>query len=263
MRLPTVLLALSGLAAAAQHVGIGPYTPGPQLHWTLGLQRGQPTLSLRAEGSKDGRASRVDSDADLGLQREGSPWGAFLEYHGRASVLQLSYDTLKQSGQRALPRDILLEGTAYPAGTVLSSSVRAKGLGMVYTYKMVNRPDAWVGLDLGLQSLNIDLAALAPGPTPSSQQAHPHLLLPQVGISGWSSGAGGLLESRMYYRYFSRRGAVTTRLGVEARAYLYPRFGVRAFWESSTLRVPAGSLEGDLDLRLEAKAMGAGLVIRF
>jgi len=263
MRKVLVLLYLGGVTAFAQ-IGSSPqYGADPKLGWTFGVHRSQPNFSATAVGTKDGRASQVDTDADLGLGRSGSPYGAFLEYSGQAHGFRLGYDALRFEGERTLARSIQLDGVTYFAGTGLRSKAKLTVLEGLYTYKFLRQADAWIGLDLGVQVLKSELSALTLSGPAASQALSPTVALPQVGISGWSSGAGGLLESRVFYRYFRLHGATSTRYGVDARAYLYPRFGLRAFYEAGTVKAPAGSTQGDLDLRADSKLTGLGLVLRF
>jgi hypothetical protein len=262
MRIVLLLFCLQGVAALAQIGSTERGTPGPTLNWTLGVHRSQPSLSANTQGSKDGKASLVDTDADLGLQREGGPLGALLEYRSQAHGFRLAYDTFQFLGERALPRDIAVDGVPYAAGTPVRSRAKVKIYEGLYTYKFTQQPDAWVGFDLGVQFLQADLstANLATG---AAQAVAPSQAIPQIGISGWSSGADGLLESRVFYHYFALRGLTCHRYGLDARAYLYPGFGLRAFYESNKIKVPPGSTQGDLDIRMDATIYGLGLAIRF
>jgi hypothetical protein len=263
MRKVLVLLCLGGVTAFAQIGATPQYDAGPKLDWTFGVHRSQPTFSATAVGTKDGRASLVDTEADLGLGRSGSPSGAFLEYSGQAHGFRLAYDALRFEGERTLARDIQLDGVTYSAGTGIRSKARLTVVEGLYTYKFLRQADAWVGLDLGAQVLKSELSALTLSGPPTSSALSPTMVLPQVGLSGWSSGAGGLLESRVFYRYFRLQGASCSRYGMDARAYLYPRFGLRAFYEAGTVKAPAGSTQGDLDLRADSRLTGLGLVLRF
>ncbi len=263
MRKVLVMLCLGGVTAFAQ-IGSPPqYASGPQFDWTLGVHRGSPSFTAAAVGSKNGRISDVHTDADLGLGRSGSPTGAILEYQGQVHGLRFGYDQARFKGDQVLARDIFLDGVAYTAGTRLQSEAKVTVFEGLYTYKFLRQADAWLGLDLGAQVLKTDLAAADLSGSAAPQGLHPTLVLPQVGLSGWSSGAGGLLESRAFYRYFRMKGASCSRYGVEARAYLYPRWGLRAFYESGTVRLPAGSLQGDLDFQADSRQSGLGFVVRF
>jgi hypothetical protein len=262
MRMVSVLLLLSTVSAFAQLGSPGNYGPTPQLTWTFGVQRVQPSLTASVVGSKDGKASSVDTDADLGLAREGTPLGFFAEYQGQTQAFLISYDSARYGGNRILPRAIALDGVSYDAGTGLQTSAKVQVMEGLWTYKFVRRDDAWIGFDLGAQLMRADLSALAPS-SPQAQKASPSWLIPQVGLTALSSGAGGLLESRVYVRYFTHKGASLTRYGIDARAYLYPSFGLRAFFEDSRMHIPRGSLQQDLDIRVDRRVTGLGLVVRF
>ncbi len=261
MRKVAVLLFFISVSAFAQ---LGrPDGPGgtQQLNWTFGLQKVQPSLTASINGSRDGRVSSVDTSADLGLGREGNPLGFLAEYQGQTQAFLLSYDSAHYGGNQLLPRDIALNGTPYAAGTALQVSAKVKVLEGLWTYKLVQQPDAWIGFDLGLQLLQADLSALAPSAA-QAQSARPSWPIPQVGLTGWSTGANGLVESRIYLRYFTHRGATLTRYGIDTRAYFYPSFGVRAFFEDNRMHIPSGSLQGDLDIRADRRVVGFGLVVR-
>ena len=263
MRLAPMLFFLASIPAFAQLGRASDGGPVPLSGWTFGFQRVQPSLSASLQGSRDGKVSLVDTDADLGLARDGNPLGVLLEYQGVAHGFQFTYDSARYRGNRDLPRTIFLDGTPYAAGTPLQTQAKVEVLEGLWTYKFVRRPDAWLGFDLGVQVLRMDLKALAATATPSTQAAHPTGVLPQVGLTGWSSGVDGLLESRVYARYMTYRGATSFRYGVDARAYLYPKFGLRAFFEDGRVRVPQGSVEGDLEVRADRRITGVGVVIRF
>jgi hypothetical protein len=262
MRIPALLLCLTSLSAFAQLGAPLRAVGAPNLAWTLGVQKVQPTLSATVSGTRDGRTSLVDTDADLGLSREKSPLGFFGEYSGASSMLLLSYDATEYGGSRAQTRAIALDGHGYVAGTTVVSSAKVRVLDGVWTYKFIARSDAWIGLDLAGQYLMADLSA-RDATASLTQQASPSLLLPQVGLSAWSNGVDGLVETRVYYRLMKLKGASTTRYGLDARAYFYPNFGVRFFYDSSKIRIPAGSLQQDLDIAADRKSTGFGLVLRF
>lgn len=262
MRPVLVLPFLIGLTASAQ-IGRGSApVQVPQTGWVFGLQRLQPSLSVQAEGLRDGKATRVDSDGDLGLGRRGGSTGFLAEYQGQEHAFQISYASASFEGSRVLTRDILLDGTAFAAGTDLRSTADVEALEGLWTYKFARSGETWLGFDLGAQVFKADLEARSGSPA-QVRRARPSMVVPQVGLTGWSSGAGGLLESRAFVRYFAHRGASTLRYGLDARAYLYPSFGLRLVFEDSRIRVPRGSLEQDLDLRADTRFTGLGLVVRF
>lgn len=262
MRLVRALPILAALPLAAQAWSPGGPRAVPATGWVIGVHQLQPTLSVRAEGVRDGRATRVDSEADLGLGRSGRATGFLVEYQGQTQAFQVSYGSPRFGGDRVLTRDILLDGTPYAAGTGVKSSAKVVALEGVWTWKAARSAEAWIGLDLGALALRADLSAHGSLPV-QERRARPGLLIPQVGLTGWSSGADGLLESRLYLRYMAGRGAHATRYGLDARAYLYPSFGLRAFFEATRLRVPQGAFLQDLDLQVETRSTGVGLVVRF
>jgi hypothetical protein len=263
MRMVLFLLCLEGTAAFAQLGSSQWNAQGPQLNWTFGVQRSQPTITTSAQGSKDGRVSLVDTDADLGLTRDGSPLGAFLEYKTGPHGFRVAYDSTKLRGDRTLGRDISLNGVPYASGVVLHSTAKLTVLEGLYTYKFSLQPDAWVGFDLGVQQFKSELTAANLTTMAPAQGASPSMTLPQIGISGGSSGVNGLLESNTFLRYFTYKGASWYRYGLDGRAYLYPNFGLRAFYEAGRIKIPAGSTQGDLDIRMETRTFGLGLVLRF
>lgn len=263
MRVPTILLLLTTQLAFAQ-IGRseGRGATGPQTGWVFGVQKIQPSLTASIRGTKDGKATSVDAEGDLGLKRNGSPLSFLVEYQGQSQSFHFTYESGRVGGDQLLAQPITLDGTAYAAGTRVQTSAKTEVLEGLWTLKLSQQADAWVGLDLGVQVIRADASATA---TPGliTKTARPTMPVPQIGLTGFSSGADGLLESRAFLRYSRYQGATCFRYGLDARAYLYPSFGILAYFEDSRMRVPPGSLQGDLDIRADRRVTGLGLVIRF
>lgn len=264
MRVVPALLFLAGVSAFAQ---IGRYeapATGAAMRtgWILGVQKLQPTFTATVEGSKDGQVTVVNTESDLGLGRASGPLGFMAEYQGQVHAFFFSYGPERYEGNQVLPRDIMLNGTPYAAGTSLQSTGRIDVLEGLWTYKFVRQADAWVGFDLGAQYFKTEFTAFVSTST-QPQKASLNRLAPQIGITGYSSGADGLLDSRLFFRYFRYKGATITRYGLDARAYLYPSFGLRGFYEENRIHIPTGSIQQDLDSHSDRRLIGMGLIVRF
>ena len=114
-------------------------------------------------------------------------------------------------------------------------------------------PDAWLGFDLGLQAWTLDLDATS-APTvgsPTASSTRIKAPIPQIGLSGGSRGYNGAMEAKAYIHYLGYRSAKYTLYGVDFRVFPVSWFGLRAFYEGGRFDVPKGSIQDDLEVKLE------------
>ena len=133
----------------------------------------------------------------------------------------------------------------------------------IWTIKFVRGSDAWVGLDLGVQSWKIDMDATdfsGAIPPASTSITAP---IPQIGLSAGGRGFNGGIEAKAYVHYLTYKQAKYTMLGADLRYFPVRWFGLRAFYEGSTFDVPQGSVKDDLEFKLDRKGVGFGGVFRF
>jgi hypothetical protein len=265
MRLLPVVMSLSASALFAQ-LGAPP-VPAPTLQrsWTLGLQSYGPTLTGHFTGVQDGQPIALDLDTDLGLAKQKTTTGFFVNYQGPRFALQVSSGTAEYRGDRVVTRTVTLNGVNYTAGTRVQSHVKLASLDGVWTIKIIRGDAAWLGLDLGVQAWTLDLDALSV-PTvgsPLSASTSIKAPIPQVGLSAGGWGFDHMVEAKAYVHYLGYKQAKYTLMGADLRVFPVRWFGLRAFYEGSTFDVPKGSIKDDLEFNLERKGVGLGAVLRF
>lgn len=265
MRVLPIILLLSGTAAFAQ-LGAPNYAPvGSGRTWTLGVQSYGPSLTGHFNGLQDGQPIQVDLDGDLGLGKDKTTPGFFLDYQGPRFAFQLSSGKAEYRGDRVVNRSVTVDGTTYTAGTRVLSKVKLASVDGIWTIKFVSHPDAWLGFDLGVQAWTLDLdAASAPGSgAPIAASTRVTAPIPQVGLSGGSRGFNGAVESKIYVHYLGYKKAKYTLFGADLRVFPVRWFGLRAFYEGGSFDVPQGSVKDDLEFKLDRKGVGLGAVVRF
>lgn len=265
MRVLAIVLSLCATAAFAQLGAPSPAAPAVQRTWTLGGQSYGPTLTGHFVGTQDGKSIDVDLNSDLGLGKDKTTPGFFLDYQGPRFAFQLSNGAAEYRGDRTVNRTVTVNGTAYSAGTRVQSRVKLASVDGIWTIKFLRESDAWLGFDLGAQVWTLDLDATGvptggPSVTASTRVTVP---IPQIGLSGGSRGYNGAVESKAYVHYLGYKQARYTLYGVDVRIFPVSWFGLRAFYEGGSFSVPKGSIKDDLELKLDRKGVGFGAVVRF
>jgi hypothetical protein len=270
MRVLPVALILTSTAAFAQ-LGAPPSqaAPGYQSNWTIGGQSYGPTLTGNFQGIKDGQAILVDLDSDLGLARTKTTPGFFINYQGPRFILQVSNGTAEYRGDQVVSRKITIGGVDYTNGTRVQSHVKLASVDGIWTIKFMRDTDVWVGLDLGAQYWTIDMDATdvpvqsVPPVPPETASNHITAPIPQIGLSAGASGFNGAFEAKAYLHYLGHHQAKYTLFGADVRVFPVRWFGVRAFYEGGSFDVPKGSVEDDLQFKLDRKGTGFGAIFRF
>jgi len=265
MRILPLVLSLSASALFAQLGAPNAAVPDLQRSWSLGAQSYGPTLTGHFNGMQNGQPIALDLDSDLGLAKQKTTPGFFVDYQGPRFALQLSSGNSEYRGDRVVTRTITLNGTSYTAGTRVQSHVKLASLDGVWTIKLVRGSGAWLGLDLGVQAWTLDMDALSvpTAGSPVSASTQVTAPIPQIGLSVGGRGLDNLVEAKAYVHYLGYKQAKYTRVGADLRIFPVQWFGLRAFYEGSTFDVPKGSIKDDLEFNLERKGVGLGAVLRF
>lgn len=262
MRVLSITLLLSTNLAFAQ-LGAPTQPPtGFQRTFTLGAQAYGPTLTGHFTGVQDGQLFNVDLKSDLGVGKDKSTPGFFLDYQDFRFGFQVSTGSTEYRGNQTVSRPVTIDGTTYPASTQVLSHVKLANLDGTWTIKLMSESNAWLGLDLGAQVWTVDLDAADPAGVLSAS-TRVKAPIPQIGLSGGSQGYSGAVESKVYYHYLSYKRAKYTMYGLDFRIFPVRWCGLRAFYEAGKLDVPRGSIKDDLELQLERKGLGFGAVLRF
>jgi hypothetical protein len=262
MRVLLIALLLSTTAAFAQ-LG-STYAPAVDLQrtWSLGGQVYGPTLTGHFNGKIDGQDIALDLDSDLGLGKDKTTPGFFIDYQGPRFAFQLSSGTAEYRGDRTLTRQITLNGKTFSQSDRVQSHVKIASTDGIWTIKFVKGSDAWVGLDLGAQVWKLDMDA-TDVTNPATASTSVSVPIPQIGLSAGGRGYNGGLEAKAYVHYLSYKQAKYTLLGADLRYFPVRWFGLRAFYEGSSFDVPKGSVKDDLEFKLDRKGVGFGGVFRF
>lgn len=233
--------------------------------WSVGMQTYGPTLSGHFQGIQDGQPIAVDLDSDLGLGKDKSTPGFFVDYEGPRFGLQVSSGSAEYRGDRIVYRPVTVGGATYITGTRVLSHLKLGTVDGVWTIKFVRDIDTWLGFDLGVQAWTVDLDTTSDPTigTPAAASTRIKASIPQVGLSGGSRGFNGALEAKAYIHYLGYRSSKYTLYGLDLRAFPTSWFGLRAFYERGKFEVPRGSIQDDLDLQVDRKGVGLGAVIRF
>lgn len=244
--------------------------------WNGGLQFFGPTLEGHYQEFKTNpgdTANSFDFQKDLGLGKDGSKPGLFLEYQGPRFGLALSYDMQDYKGSQRLSRPVEIDGTTFQANGTVNTTMKVGGADLAWTIRCYRWEQAWVGVDLGLHAWLLDVKAngqalvsqpgLPPVTETRSASAKLPLPIPQIGLSG----GGHFLEGRGVVRgswhFLSYKGASYTRIQADARYYFLDWLGARVFVDQQTFDIPKGSIQNDVEAKLDRKGVGFGLVARW
>lgn len=265
MRVLPLGLFLCATAAFAQLGAPNAAPTGFLPTWSVGMQSYGPTLSGHFQGVQDGQPIAVDLDSDLGLGKDKTTPGFFMDYEGPRFGLQVSSGSAEYRGDRIVYRPITVGGATYTTGTRVLSHLKLATLDGIWTIKFARDTDTWLGFDLGVQAWTVDLDATSVPAfgTPTSASTRIKAPIPQLGLSGGSRGFNGALEAKAYIHYLGYRSAKYTLYGLDLRAFPTSWFGLRAFYEGGKFDVPRGSIQDDLDVQLDRKGVGLGAVVRF
>lgn len=234
--------------------------------FTIGGQVYGPDLTGHFQGIQDGQPIFLDLDSDLGLGKDKTTAGFFMDYQGPRFGFQVSSGSAEYRGDRLLTRSITLNGTTYSAADRVLSHVKLASVDGTWTIKFFSYPEGWVGFDLGVQAWKIDMDVhdVPPAPlTATYSSTSVSAPIPQFGLSGGTRAFDGRLESKATLHYLAYKGAKYTQFGLDVRVFPVKWLGLRAFYEGGSFDVPKGSVKDDLEFKLDRKGVGFGVVARF
>ena len=262
MRLTPLLALLSVTALAAQD---GPRSTPPGGHWEFGVIRQAPDFS--GSYSKVGGSS-YDTDRDLGLGKDTTGIGALIEYEGRRFLLHMATYSQDYIGDKVTSQDVTINNTTYSGGTEVKSQVKLRNYELDWTIKVWRWDMAYLGLDLGFNAWNLNVAAQGVGTAPGfppqyrSDAATVTVPIPQLGGS-FGAHLGKRADFRAYYNWLSRSGATYHRSGADLRFYPMNWLGLRVNYESEGFNVPEGSIDTTTALHINKNGVGFGAIARF
>jgi len=246
--------------------------------FTLGVYAGTPSLSghfLEKGGNLGDFKTNFDIERDLGLKTDGMAKGLYASYLGPRFGLSVDYLSTSYAGDKSFKGSVWVDGHEITGTGNLVSSLDTKIMDVNLTVKVISIKNVfWLGVDLGVQSWTVEgkvtgyLAPdnpLLPTPPPEGPYTVPPVTVPvpQVGISGGFSALGNRLEARGRFSFISYKGVSYKRVGADARFYVLPWLGVRAFFDGQSLDVPDGSVIDDMEVKLDRSVVGFGVAVRF
>ena len=142
MRVLLITLLLSSTAAFAQLGASNAPAADLQRTWTLGGQVYGPTLTGHFNGTINGQPIALDLDSDLGLGKDKTTPGFFIDYQGPRFAFQISNGTAEYRGDRTLTQQITLNGKTFSQSDRVQSHVKLATVDGIWTIKFVRGSDA-------------------------------------------------------------------------------------------------------------------------
>jgi len=229
----------------------------------LDIHQASPSLEGHFNGVQDGQPIHFDLQGDLGIEKDKAKLGAAFEFQGPRFGVELSADEQDYKGFHHLNQDVTIDGKTFAANTDIASALSVKCYTFNWTIRFIKPRPYWIGMDLGVRAWALDLQADNHNQlVPISAQTSPTLPIPQIGLSAGFHAFEQRLVVKGYYHLLSRNGASYAHFGADARVFPFKWLGVRAFFDSESFKVPKGSIQDDLELQLDRKGAGFGLIVR-
>lgn len=233
----------------------------------LDVHRVSPSLEGHVDGIQDGNPLVVDFQNDFGIQKDATKVGLSLEYQGPRFGVELSAEEQDYLGHNYVQRDIKINGSTFHAGALVDSDIKVKNYTFNWTIRAFKWPQFWIGLDLGVRVWDLDMTASAYEPAttvyvPPVVEKLP-VPIPQVGLATGFHALDDRIVGRGYYHLLTYKGASYHHAGVDIRYFPVNWLGIRFFSDTETFDAPKGSIKDDLEVRLDRKGTGAGVVLRF
>jgi hypothetical protein len=242
------------------------FAQGVESHWYLDVHRFTPTMTGHFDGISNNQPIDVDLQNDLALEKDKTKIGYGAEYQGTRFGLELSRDEQDYAGTNKISRAITINGQTFAASTLVTSSLKATNNTLNWTIRAVTWPHFWAGLDLGARATQLQLDATGVEPFTGVNAAADYkitLPIPQVGPSLGIVAFDGRLVAKGMVHVLAYKGANYIHTGVDLRFFPISWLGVRAFFDDEHFRVPDNSIKDNLDILLDRKGTGFGIVARF
>ncbi len=239
----------------------------PASKWSFGFHQYSPTFEGHVTDFKDA-SNNWDLVKDFGIGKDGSTPGAFLSYDGPRFGFSLSMDGQKYVGDKILSREVTVDNTKFRVNTQLKSKIDLQAMDLCWTIRVYRWEQAWLGVDLGAQAWDLKVAADGTT-TVNNQTTHGHgeekqaVPIPQFGLSV----GGHFLEERAVVKasvhILSYKGAKYTRTTADARFFVLPWLGLRAYVDNHAFDAPRNSVDENKEIKLDRMGAGFGIVARW
>lgn len=226
----------------------------------LDLHGVAPSINGHLTGVQNGFPIDVDLKNDLGLTKDGMKPGVDLEYQGPRFDLRLSFDQENFRGSHRIDKVITVNGYRFSVGTNVTSTLKLQNSEVACTIRFFEPRPYWIGADIGIGSRSLELFATGSGTSANEDFSVP---IPQIGLSGGTRALDDRLLIRGHFHLMAYHGMKYQQAAVDVRYFPLKWLGVRAFVEGESLDVPKGSIKQDLEMRMDDRSAGLGIVVRF
>jgi len=239
--------------------------------WSFGLYGCTPDFGMYFHQSGDSSMD-FDTKTDLDLKNNKMGQGVRLDYSGRRFGFSLDCGLHDFAGQNRINREIEMDGEMFPAGGDVTSSIKNTTVDLTGTVKILSFDHFWFGVDFGLQAWIMNLNAEVKGVSSGGEYLDdidpvskrlPPIPIPQLGLSLGVKALNNRLELRGKAHLLAYSGAKYTLFSADARCYVLSWLGVRAFMENQRFDVPYGSIDDDMEARIDNNRVGFGVALRW
>jgi hypothetical protein len=163
----------------------------------------------------------------------------------------------------------------------IASSLKNTTFDVSGTIKILRGTSVWLGVDVGIQAWYLDVQAEGISTTiPFQTQAAFQndkadgmdsekvsemrtVPIPQIGLSFGFKGLQNRFELGGKAHFLAYNGAKYARFAAEARYYVLSWLGVRVFMENQSFEAPYGSINDDIEAKLDSSLFGFGVALRW
>lgn len=235
-------------------------------HWYLDVHQMPTTLEGHFSGTQDGQPIMLDLQSDFGLDKDKTHLGGSIEYQGPRFGLEVSTEGEDYKGKSRLNRDVTIDGQTFNVGMDTTSTAKLQTTTVNWTIRFMHPSPVWIGVDLGARIWDLDLSASGYDPmtmVSASASVKIPMPIPQIGLSAGFLAMEDRVSGRAYYHLLTYHGAKYHNAGADLRFFPVKHLGLRVFTCTESFDVPNGSIQNDLEIKLDHKGTGFGLVLQF
>ncbi|MDR0498766.1 MAG: hypothetical protein LBH03_03390 [Holophagales bacterium] len=236
--------------------------------WSFGVHGATPDLTGHFSDSGSS-PTNFDIKKDFKLKNDKMSLGVHMDYTGSRFGFYLGYVVQDFAGQNRIIKPNKIEiGGQILSDVDVKSSLKNTAFDVCGTIKILRGTyGAWLGVDVGIQAWYLDLNAEGSAiDTSVTDKLEPYSItvpIPQLGISCGFQGLQNRLGLRGKLHFLAYNGAKYIRYTADARYYVLPWLGVRAFMENQSFDAPKDSIIADVEAKLDSNLYGFGVAVRW
>jgi hypothetical protein len=233
--------------------------------WSVGIYTGAPDLKGRMKDWTDPDFRNFDLHNDFDLTSDKIGLGFHMEYLGKKLGFSLDYAVQDYAGLSRIDRTIKIGNVELMVGLDVKSSLENSAFDFTGIYKVWQGDKAWAGFNIGVQGWYLDLNAEGTSGLVEPVAAFETFVvpIPPIGVSGGYEALQDRLVLSGKAQFLTFKGASCTRYTADARYYIMPSLGIRAFVDAQRLDAPKDSIVSDIELKLDRNIVGFGVVARW